>query len=410
MRFDYRYPALAGCLLFLAGCVTPLPAPGAVTMSRPDPGAVVRSAAVTFAWTGSGDAAAYQLQVGSKSGFSSTLYDEVCAAETAVVRLGADGRYYWRVRPISPDSVPGDWSEVRSLDLTRFAIVASAPAQGYAHDVVLQGDRAYLAQGQAGLAVYDITDPESPVLLGAKMDSLNEAWGVAVRDSIAYVAYGYKELVVMNVARPESIRVTGVLEYPQPGYGYGVALSDSHAFVAANAQFLKVEAADPRYPNLVYQGYYPRDCRAVAVRGGAAFVAVGQLGIAAWDITVHPPRQVGAMDTPGYARGIAVQGDVVCVADGREGLVVVDVSAPDSPRLVSRLALSGYANSVVLEDTLVFVGCGDGGLSVVSVARPDAPVLVARIPLGYCMGVSARDGYAFVGDRDQGLVVIRQED
>jgi hypothetical protein len=274
----------------------------------------------------------------------------------------------------------------------------------------LSGTRAYVADGEAGLAVFDISSIESPVWLGGKMDSLNEAWGVTVRDSLAYVAYGYKELLIANVARPESITVVGVLEYPQPAYGYDVALADSFVYIAADAQFIRVNVSDPRYPNLVYQGYYPRDCSGVAVLGDYAFVALGQLGLASWRLDTAPPVQVGSMDTPGKARGLAVAGGLCGVADGLNGLVIADVSDPQHITPVGALGLSGYANAVAIQDTLAFVACGTGGIAVVNIARPGAPALAAKIPSGYAMGVCAAGRYVLAGDRDLGLMVIKQEE
>jgi hypothetical protein len=401
---------LLTAVLLFGACLTPLPAPGPVVLVAPPDGAVLRSAEFLLDWEPAEAAAAYQVQLSARTTFATPLIDTTLLPDSARLTLATDGAYYWRVRPLSLDSVLGEWTTARRLDLTRFTLVTAASSQGYPHDVALQGDRAYVAQGQAGLAVYDISTTESPRLLGAKMDSLNEAWGVAVRDTIAYLAYGYKELVVMNVARPESIRVTGVLEYPQPGYGYDIALTDSFAWVAANSQFLRVEVADPRYPNLVQQAYYPRDCRGVAAGNGFVYLALGQLGIAAWDTRTTPPAQVGAMDTPGFARGLTAVGNTLYVADGREGLLIVDVTDAAHPVRVAALDLSGYANTVTVADTLAYVACGDGGLSVVNVARAAEPVLVARVPLGYCMGVAVRGSHVFAGDRDLGLVVIRQED
>ncbi|NOZ79186.1 MAG: hypothetical protein GXP48_08435, partial [Acidobacteria bacterium] len=45
--------------------------------------------------------------------------------------------------------------------------------------------------------------------------------------------------------------------------------------------------------------------------------------------------EVGAYDTPGLARGVALSGTLALVADGKSGLQLVDVSDAGNPRLVS---------------------------------------------------------------------------
>ncbi len=395
-------------LVVLVGCNRPLPAPGPVTLVAPEDSAVVRRPFVVFVWQNEG--AVSQVQVGSDRQFKRLVADTTVAAESLELDLGLDGVYYWRVRPQSEAGAWGDWSEYRVLWLERFRLVTNVKTQGYPHDVWVRGNRAYIADGQAGLAVFDVTDPLAPVFLGSKMDSLNEAWGVVADDRYAYVAYGYKELVVIDVRRPDSLSIIGVLEYLQPGYGYDIALQDSFVYVAADAQFVKIRVTNPAAPELVFQGYYPRDCRGVAASGPYAFVAVGQLGMACWRTDTQPPIQVGAVDTPGNARGIAVRGGYAYVADGREGLWVADVSNPRTPSMVGRLALSGYALGVAVDDSYAYVACGDGGLSVVDVTSPAAPRLVARLATPHMVGVFAAGQIAFGGDRDLGLVVIKREE
>jgi hypothetical protein len=398
--------ALAG---FLA-CQKPLPVPGTALPASPADSAVLRSAVVVLRWTSGDGTADFQVEVATDSRFKQVAVDEVVTSDTCAVILATDGEYWWRVRPRSADSVWGDWTDQWRFTLERYRIVASTRTQGYPHDICIAGGRAYVADGQAGLAVYDISLPESPAFLGAAMDSLNESWGVAVRDSYAFVAYGYTELLVLDVRRPDSMVAVGELSYPQPAYGYDVAVQDSWVYIAADAQFIKVNVADPRYPNLVFQGYYPRDCRGVAVEGRYGYVACEQLGIASWLLDTMPPVQVGNVDSPSNARGVAARGQYVYVADGRDGLVVVDVSDPRQPRQVSALALSGYANAVAVEETLAFVTCGSGGLSIVNVARPDAPSLVSRVSTNYAQGVFPAGAYVYACDRDWGLLVIKHEE
>jgi hypothetical protein len=369
----------------------------------------VRIAAVTFTWQVEA-AAESRLQVARDAGFDDKVLDTALVGDSLTADLGVDGRYFWRVRPRSEAGAWGEWAGPRMLTVERFRLVASVKTQGYPHDVWVRGGRAYVADGQAGLAVFDVTNPEAPAFLGSKMDSLNEAWGVVADDSFAYIAYGYKELVIVDVRQTDSLAITGVLEYLQPGSGYDIALQDSFVYVAADAQFVKIKVARPSAPELVFQGYNPRDCRGVALSGRNAYVALGQLGFAVWRIDTTPIVQIGSADTPGNARGIAVSGNNVYVADGREGLLVADASSPAAPAVAGRLPLAGYALNVTVAGNCAYVACGDGGLSVVDVTVPGAPRLLARLDTPHMVGVSALGPYIFGGDRDLGLVVIKREE
>jgi hypothetical protein len=61
--------------------------------------------------------------------------------------------------------------------------------------------------------------------------------------------------------------------------------------------------------------------------------------IADWDTTAGElrlpplPSLAGSYDTPGYALGVAVAGDLAFVADEGSGLQVIDISDPTNPVL-----------------------------------------------------------------------------
>lgn len=224
------------------------------------------------------------------------------------------------------------------------------------------------------------------------MDSLNVAWGIAVQDSLVFLAYGYKELFIVNARQPENMKVVGVLEYPQPGYGYDLMVQDSLVYIAAGAQFILVNVADPRYPNLKFQHYYPRDCRGVAIESRYGFLACEQLGVAVWKLDTFPLSQIGDFDTPGNARAVAVKDGILYVADGRNGLVLVDADDPRDMKELATLSLDGYASSVTVEDSLVFVACGSEGVAVVNCAQPDTPLLVAQIKTPYAYAIAPGPG------------------
>jgi len=402
---------IAGLILFLINCIKPLPAPAPVHLLAPVDNITLVSGEISFTWQPVGKVSRYIIQITTDQKFRSFAIEETVYQNSVSYYVQTDGQYWWRVRAQNEQGVWGDWTAPACFTLKRFTVVNSIKTQGYPHDIVIQGHYLYIAEGQAGFAVYDITNPENPELLSRIMDSLNVAWGVEVRDSLAFLAYGYKELLIINIARPDSLKIVGVLEYPQPGYGYDVALRDSWVYIAAGAQFIGVNISDPRYPNLRFQYYYPRNCRSLTINNENCFVACEQLGIAAWRVDTFPPIQIGSFDTPGNARGITSSGSTVMIADGRAGLMICDVSEPASIRQISSVSLPGYANSVTAIDSLVFVACGSGGTAVVNCANTGLPFCMAQIatPYAYKVGGVPGSRYFYILDRDLGIVVVKKE-
>jgi len=400
---------LAGPVALLLACVRPLPLPLPVALVSPADGAKTSASPVKFVWEYASDAVKYELQLAEDAKFKKMTVSDTLDTTEVELAVQTDGAYYWRVRIQNSSEVWSEWSSARSVTLERFELVANVPTQGYAQGIWVGGNLALIADDQAGLAAFDVSNPEAPVAVGRVMDSLNKAYSVVSDGHYAYVAYGYKELMVVDVSKPESLKRTGELEYPQPGFGYDVALADTFAYIAADAQFIIVNVKQAQYPNLVFQYRYPYGCRGVAVKDSFCYLALEQLGVAVWNVARLPAVELGGMDTRSNARGCAAAGDFLYVADGREGLTIADISDPAHPELVAGLALDGYANRVSLADTLAYVGCSDGGVAIVNVKDPVHPLLVAQVRCGYTRQAVESNGYVFGCDRDLGLVVIKKK-
>lgn len=85
--------------------------------------------------------------------------------------------------------------------------------------------------------------------------------------------------------------------------------------------------------------------------GRHAYVANWDAGLQVIDV-FNPanPRQVGAYNTPDWARGVFVSGRYAYVADGNAGLLVIDVSDPANSRLVGHYDTSSGAVDVYVSD------------------------------------------------------------
>ena len=90
--------------------------------------------------------------------------------------------------------------------------VGSVDTAGTAHGVYVDDSYAYVADGDSGLQVIDVTNPESPVIVGSVgMQYSGRARGVHVSGSYAYVVNDLGDfqnpvfsLEVIDISNPES--------------------------------------------------------------------------------------------------------------------------------------------------------------------------------------------------------------
>jgi hypothetical protein len=403
---------LLAVALILLSCRTPMAGPEPVGLVQPGPDSTARDGNVVFAWDSVASAASYELQIDDKTTFITPVFDTVGVIGWSLTHFLPDGPYHWRVRARSRDSIWGEWAGARAFLVASYRIAGQVRTRGYPEELDIAGNYAYVADCQAGLSIYQLNSTSgNPVLVGSIMDTTNSAFGVSVAGHYAYVAYGRKQLQVVDIAKLDSLKMLGSIGYTT-GYAYDIRALDTTTVVVANhAKFSVFDVTDPSFPILLYEPHAM--VRAVAVRDSTAFLACEQLGLNTMTVTKHAePVTLGAVRTLGEARDVALEGRYAYIADGRNGLTVVDIGDPANPQVVANCPIpgKGYANKVAVHDSLVLVADEVAGVAIIDITNPVAPLLRSVIKTDYAMAVAFHDGGKILAtDRDAGLLVIEKE-
>jgi hypothetical protein len=134
--------------------------------------------------------------------------------------------------------------------------------------VFVVDNRAYVADGDRGLAVLDVSDPTAPTRLGG-VDTPGAALQVVVRGSLAYVADGSAGLRVVNVGNPAAPTLMGSVD--TPGVALDLAVQGRYAYVADGSGGLRIiDVNNPAAPSQVgaWTDYGAEAVALVALPGG----------------------------------------------------------------------------------------------------------------------------------------------
>lgn len=221
--------------------------------------------------------------------------------------------------------VSGDYAFVaagsRGLQVVSLAdrlnpvVVAELDTPGNANDVKLSGNNALVADGNSGLRIIDVSDPLSPIEVGVLNDGSGTAWDVVSRGPFAYVANGASGLRVVDIGDPANPVQVGTVATGSTAKG--VAISDD---------------------------------------GELAVVAIGTSGIQTVDLSdVTQPTILGSLPG-GDARDVVLSGNVVHVADYSSSYRTVDVSDPTIPVALDSVPPNngGFLTDVAVTDRLGF--------------------------------------------------------
>jgi hypothetical protein len=456
--------------------------PGRVVLAYP-PNSIdsVYASTPTFKWMPQAGAVGYHIQIASDAAFSGIEVGQDAAdtfftpAFTPPHTRFANGFHYWRVRAQNDKGIWGDWSDAAIWtfninDNSNYVrLLSQSYTYGIAQDLIVENNIAYVADGEAELTLFNVSDASAPTLIGnIDMRTDDFAKGVWKKpgDNYAYVADRNGRMQVLDVSLPLNPYALG-----NSGQGLDQSLEDVMGVVYQDSLFLLSVASGTRnifrLYNIIYDplphtnpnysvneiqlpadgmGVY-WDTMSVYVQyhdtlkldstyyefreGRFIYVADASAGLGMIDISItHPfdfpdsvidlmgsPRVIGWVHTPSEALSVQARGKYAYVADDRAGLQIYRL--PDTipsfdnvtpfrtnPILVGSMSTSGRAKDLQLVGDYCFLADASGGLKVINIANPAAPAFVAAYTTPYAYGIWADSSKIYIADRDLGLLIF----
>lgn len=286
--------------------------------------------------------------------------------------------------------------------------VASLDLIGEGYGVVVRDSYAYVANGAAGLAVIDISQPAVPRLVGSTAAVYGNS--VAVQGNYAFVADEYRALKIFEISDPALPRL--VANYPTSQSAVGVTVSGQYGYVAIfQGPILILDISDPAHPKAVASAKVTGEPWRVAIADDYAYVTGFSTGLQIIDIsTPSLPRTVSHLSFTGWSRGVTVQNGFAFVVtypwDSGPNVRVIDVRDPKHPRLIGSSRVNGAAIGLTLSGQQAWVA-GEAGVDIVDISDPAHPQAIGNLDLnGQTQALAVSGSFAYLADGIAGLQVI----
>ena len=317
--------------------------------------------------------------------------------------------------------------------------------------VQLRGEYAYVAAGEGGLRVYDVAQIDqkgfSERITTAPVSRFGQKFWVKTKYATAvaapttlavdparqklpvneeqpihplyaylYVADKYEGLILVNAATlldgdPLNNYLKRALTFNPGGAlndANNITIAGNYAYVTTAQALVIVSINDPLHPRIVNR-ISLKHPRAIAIQFRYAFV-VDEEGLRVIDVTLPEQARVvdGAFVSLNDARDVYLARTYAYVANGREGIAIIDVEQPERPRLDQMYDAGGKLNDVhqvkiAMTNASLFAYVADGtnGLRVLQLTSPETmpeyagfsprprPVLIAEFKTkGEALGIS----------------------
>jgi len=282
----------------------------------------------------------------------------------------------------------------------------------FVRDVVVRDGYAYVANGAAGLHIFNVTDPAHPLEVGF-YDTPGWTVGVVVSGNYAYVADGDNGFLVFDIVNPAQPSLVG--RYDTPGSARSVAVTGNYAFVVDyindfNNSLQMINISDPTHPYLARSYQISGKFLDVAVAGNYVYTASWEydpqdpLGDT-WNAlrvfyVVQDPlilAPIGEFKTlEAYESFVAVQSNYAYMLSLDRPLLIIDISDPTQPKQAG-VYPTGGSNGLTVAGNYVYVA-GVSSLSIVNISNPTTPtgVGVYNSPVGVVSDLAIVQGYVYL--------------
>ncbi len=309
-----------------------------------------------------------------------------------------------------------DWGlEVFSLgeDLTK---ISEIETPGSAGSIANDGENLFIADGNSGVHLIDISNPELLRILKT-IKGFQDVSYIHIANGNMYALDTIRGLLVYRLQDIYN------LENPHPKRTYitnGIPLSVStkgeDVYLSDNAVGVYILTPDPLGGYNV-KGTYPLAVLDFEIGDDNIQLVSNNLHIINVDVPAEP-KPITILNTPGLATSIQRLQDFLYLTDIHAGLHIVNIGNPFKPVLITSHPTIGSANSLALwqtesSDEYAYIADGLGGIQTFDITNPYSPKWLTQYDAGgraYDLDITNNGSRIAVAHGEGGLKVIELSD
>ncbi|RLB90177.1 MAG: hypothetical protein DRH26_10175, partial [Deltaproteobacteria bacterium] len=263
--------------------------------------------------------------------------------------------------------------------------------------VKVQTGYAYVLDNNS-MRILDITDINNPVKVGSA--ACSDPRDLVLSGNYAYIADSGEGLRVVDITDKTAPQVTATFKSMSEGswcHYESLAVNGNYAYLAGEREQQRVmdvvDISDPEAPSLVQTGssYEVSNqnndtFQSIKVSGNYAYLAQGWNGLTILDVT-NPGSitKVGGLQNIGWSRDLVLDpdGDYVYMAADWDGLKVVDITDPVNPKVVGQFNPNDiWSQGIDVNEDYIYLASqtNQGGqLDIIDISDPYAPQSMGSI-------------------------------
>jgi len=284
----------------------------------------------------------------------------------------------------------------------------SSTASGSGCNIWIEGNTAFIVEREDGLDIVNITDLEHPTLISQyNSGEQTDIADIVIYNSIAYIVDFYDDIIILNVTDLEHPEKISAIEN---SYGsskleiFNEILFANEYFGNLNIYNISAQIS-PVKVSTFFGGGGVSD---IVVEDSIAYIA-NHNGMEIIDTSIQNPITIGHYSDGLIYMSIFIQNDYAFLSFyGGNYLTIIDISNPNNPSKISSFIEDNQTviRNVFVQDEKVYLACEEKGLIILDISNPMVPEKVGSFTLNSIVAVELKNGYAYVIDETNGLVIL----
>ncbi len=293
-------------------------------------------------------------------------------------------------------------------------------------DLFIHENRAYIINSSRGIIIFDIERPDDPRELGSfltpgeeRMINISEDGNyafVSTRGSVIDGRWQNGGLFIYNVSDPENpVMVDEVLHENHAQEGYGVTfLRPDIAFYADHSLGLVVlNTEDPENVEIIHSDPHLHPEHEMTLNGNILICHGTSIGPHAYRTNYLKLIDISELENPEligevYARGII---DVRIVDDLMymhfpDELQIANIADIQNPEILGEYRCNSMVSGIQIKDDYAYIRDEPLGIRIVNIANPAEPEEVNILEYEYTDDIEMSDNLLFCGGGDCGMLGI----
>jgi hypothetical protein len=277
-------------------------------------------------------------------------------------------------------------------------------------NVTFHNDILYAVNIWAGIQVIDVSNPQKPKEIG-RFQTEHRAHNLYIEGNYGYISDEIEGVIVVDLTDPRAIR--RICKIETKGDAFWVEAQYPYVYVAeAKAGVSVYDISDLNNPVHLGSYNFPATSQGWAwgltVRDDIAYVGAKNAGVQIIDFSDKSnPVRIGQYTNAKYARSIQIEDNYLYIANGADGIVIIDVTNPRFPSLVSTLAVEGFILDFYKAGKYAYsANESHKRVEIINLTNIRRPAVEASYQAdSKIFGVWKKDVYVFVAADDKSLIL-----